>query len=196
MNSSLSSFVLPKCLLLFIRGFSFSLDDTILGYSPLDMSVACRGFLIVGCLLVLLTCDSLDIYVLLWFCPFSSVSECELCNFFCIPNQGITQSHNWRESCEYFSPSSSSPAVLHRAPYQLPSCCCSSCRSCLSKLFTLIAELWECKQTCSFTQWLLKTYLEGFKHVLKCSAKGRLLFRFHHFYPLPFDSSLVCIKHQ
>lgn len=60
----------------------------------------------------------------------------------------------------------------------------------------LIAELREGKQACPFIQWLLKTYLERFKHVLKCSAEGRLLFQFHYFYPLPFDSSLICIKHQ
>lgn len=60
----------------------------------------------------------------------------------------------------------------------------------------LIAELRECKQACPFTQRLFKTYLEGLRHALKCSAEGRLLFRFHYFYPLPFDSSLICIKHQ
>lgn len=63
-------------------------------------------------LLLLLTCNSLDTYVLLYFCPFPSVPECALCKIFCISNEGITQSQNWKEPCEHLAPATSSVSLL------------------------------------------------------------------------------------
>lgn len=100
---------------LFILGLSFSLNYFTLDYFPLDVLGECRFCFTVNSLLLLLARNSLDTYVLLCFCPFFSVLECALCNLFCIPNEGITQSQNWREPCEHFAPSSS--------PLPLPQFC-------------------------------------------------------------------------